>query len=194
MDGDALGPRIVALAAAIALTTACSRSAVSPRDATAARVRTDGVAEAQPAEAQPVDTTAPAPSTAAAARTETGTEGSDPGRDPHRMRRVLGWVTLTIGAEAAVIAVATSILIEHQKSIRDDDCNAQKVCGAPGFAAVGTIQTLVPWNTATWFVAAAGLGAGTVLLVTSPKESERTTAVTLSPGPSGLGLGVRSTF
>ena len=189
MDGDALGRRIVALAAAIALTTACSRSAVSPRDATAARVRTDGVAEAQP-----VDTTAPAPSTAAAARTETGTDGSDPGRDPHRMRRVLGWVTLTIGVEAAVIAVATSILIEHQKSIRDDDCNAQKVCGAQGFAAVGTIHTIVPWNTATWFVAAAGLGVGTVLLVTSPKESERTTAITLSPGPSGLGLGVRSTF
>jgi hypothetical protein len=189
MDGDALGRRIVALAAAITLTTACSRSAVSPRDATAARVGTDGLAEAQPA-----DATATPPATAAAVRTETGTDGSDPGRDPHRMRRVLGWVALTIGAEAAVIAVATSILIEHQKSVRDDDCNAAKVCSAPGFAAVGTIHTIVPWNTATWFVAAAGLGAGTVLLVTSPKESERSTAITLSPGPSGLGLGVRSTF
>jgi hypothetical protein len=191
MDGDALGRRIVALAAAIALTTACSRSVVSPRDASDTRVRTDGVAEAQPAD---TTATASAPASAAAARTETGTDGSDPGRDPHRMRRVLGWVALTVGVEAAVIAVATSILIEHQKSIRDDDCNAQKVCSAAGFGAVGTIHTIVPWNTATWFVAAAGLGAGTVLLVTSPKESERTTAITLSPGPSGFGLGVRSTF
>jgi hypothetical protein len=187
MGGDAFGRRIVALSAAIALTAGCSRSAMSPRDASVEHVLVDGVAEAQPADAT-------APATAGAARTEAGTDGSDPGRDPHRMRRLLGWVSLTIGAEAAVIAVATSILIEHQKSLRNDDCNAQKVCSAEGFGAVGTIHTIVPWNTATWFVAAAGLGAGTVLLITSPSETGNRTAITLSPGPSGLGLGVRSTF
>ena len=99
-------------------------------------------------------------------------DGSQPGRDPHRMRRVLGWVTLSIGIEAAILAAATSALIEHQKGIRDDGCNAQKVCDAGGFAAVGTIDTLVPWNTASWFVAAAGLSAGTALLLTSQPESD----------------------
>jgi len=110
------------------------------------------------------------------------------------MRRVLGWVSLSIGAEAAVVAIATSILIEHQKSVRDDGCNAQKVCNPQGIAAVNTITTIVPWNTATWFIAAAGLGAGAVLLIISPSESDHKTAVTLSPDPSGLGLGLRSTF
>ncbi len=68
------------------------------------------------------------------------------------------------------------------------------MCTAKGLAATSTIDTLVPWNTASWFVAAAGLGAGTVLLLVSQPESERKTAVTLAPASSGLTLGVRSTF
>jgi hypothetical protein len=132
--------------------------------------------------------------TEAAARTEAGTDGSVPGHDPHRWRRVLGWVSLSIGAEAAAVAIVTSLLIEHQKSVRDENCSAQKVCNEAGFNAVTTIDTIVPWNTVTWIVAAAGLGAGTVLLITSPSGSEHRTALTLSPNSSGLGLGVRSTF
>jgi hypothetical protein len=107
---------------------------------------------------------------------------------------VFGWASLAIGAEAAIIAVVTSGMLEHQKSIRDDGCNAQKVCTTEGFDAVGTIHTLIPVNTTSWFVAVAGLGAGAVLLFTSRPESEPHTAVTLSPTPSGVGLGVRSTF
>jgi hypothetical protein len=110
------------------------------------------------------------------------------------MRRMIGWISLAIGAEAATIAVATSLLIEHQKSIRDDGCNAQKVCNSDGFAAVGTIDTITPWNTGSWFVAAAGLGAGIVLLLASPPQHERQTTVSLSPVSSGIDLSVRSTF
>jgi hypothetical protein len=183
MGADALGQKIVALSATIALAAGCSRPPETARDASGVRASADGSAEAQaidpPATATPVTA---------------GTDGSEGGRDPHRMRRVLGWVSLSIGAEAAVVAVATSLLIEHPKSVRDRDCNAQKVCGADGFDAVGTIDTIVPWNTASWFIAAAGLGAGTVLLILSPSPNERSTAVTLSPLPSGVGLGVRSAF
>lgn len=221
MVGDALGRKIVALSASIALVAGCARSAVAPRDASSQRAPVEGVTDTQPAGAatpaadntqptsaasapaagaQPASSAAPpvgdtttAPTTGTQ-RTASGTDGSDPGRDPHRMRRVLGWVSLSIGVEAAVVAVATSLFIEHQKSVRDDGCNAQKVCNPQGFAAVNTISTIVPWNTASWFVAAAGLGAGAVLLIISPSESEHKTAIILSPGPSGLGLGLRSTF
>lgn len=141
------------------------------------------------AESQPTQTTAPSPNGATNA-----TDGSDSGRDPHRMRRMIGWISLAIGAEAATIAVATSILIEHQKSIRDEGCNAQKVCKPDAFAAVGTIDTITPWNTGSWFVAAAGLGAGIVLLIASPPKHERQTTVSLSPISSGIDLTVRSTF
>jgi hypothetical protein len=120
--------------------------------------------------------------------------GIHPPRDPHRARRALGWIALSVGAEAAVIAVATSIMIEHQKGERDSGCDAQKVCDTNGFNAVGTIDSLVPWNTASWFVAAAGLAAGTVLLIISPHESEQTAAITVSPTAAGLAAGFRSTF
>lgn len=169
--------------------TVTGTTAPSPAtDATATAPATD--ATAAPEADRPPETDR----TEAAARTEAGTDGSDPGRDPHRWRRVLGWVSLSIGAEAAAVAIATSLLIEHQKSVRDENCSAQKVCNEAGFNAVTTIDTIVPWNTVTWIVAAAGLGAGTVLLITSPPGSEHRTALTLSPNSSGLGLGVRSTF
>jgi hypothetical protein len=106
---------------------------------------------------------------------------------------MVGWISFAIGAEAATIAVATSILIEHQKSIRDDGC-PQKVCTSDGFAAVGTIDTITPWNTGSWFVAAAGLAAGVVLVISSPPRHERQTTVSLSPVSSGIDLSVRSTF
>jgi hypothetical protein len=208
MGVDAWGRKIVALSAAIALAAGCSRPAMSARDAAGAGA--PGVAESQPSDAPAPAATgtaaAPAPPPAAgtaeasapppAAGTPEASagEGSNVRPDPHRTRRVVGWVSLTIGAEAAVVALVTSLLIEHQKGLRDDNCNAQKVCNTTGFGAVSTIDTIVPWNTTTWFVAAAGLGLGTVLLLVSKPESEKQTAITVSPVSSGLGLGLRSTF
>jgi hypothetical protein len=192
MGVDALGRKIVSLSAAIALTAACTRS-VPVRDASVVRV-SEGAAEPQPADSA-APATQPAPATAPPPTAQgDSADGSNRQRDPHFMRRVLGWVALSIGAEAAVIAVVTSGMIEHQKSIRDDNCNAQKVCNTDGFNAAGTISTIVPWNTATWFVAAAGISVGTVLVLISPPGSEKRTALTLSPESSGLQLGVRSTF
>ena len=185
MIADVQGRRVVGFVAALVVAAGCSRPAIPVQDASDVRAPPEGVAQPQPVGA-------PAPSPNGGSRD--GTEGSNPGRDPHRMRRVLGWVSLAIGAEAAGIAVATSLLIAHQKSIRDQGCNAQKVCTSDGFGAVDTINTIVPWNTGSWFVAAAGLGAGIVLLLASPPHSERQTAVTVSPNSSGIDLGVRSTF
>lgn len=192
MGVDALGRKIVGLAAAVALASACARPG-PVRDASALHA-SEGAAESQPADTiAPASPPAPAPATPPAAQGES-TDGSNPKRDPHFMRRVLGWVSLSIGAEAAIIAVVTTGMIEHQKSIRDDNCNTQKVCNTDGFNAANTISTIVPWNTATWFVAAAGLGVGTVLVLISPPGSEKSTAITVSPASSGMQLGLRSTF
>jgi hypothetical protein len=188
--GSEASCRMAGLATAIVLAvTGCNGASAPPRDASSARVQAEGAAESQPA-----DTAPPQAETAGATAGDSSTYGSDPGRDPHVMRRVLGWVSLSIGIEAAALAGVTSALIEHQKGVRDDNCNAQKVCNAAGFAAVNTIDSIVPWNTASWFVAAAGLGVGAVLVITSPRESTRRTAITLSPNSSGLALGLRSTF
>jgi hypothetical protein len=111
------------------------------------------------------------------------------------MRRFLGWAVLSVGVEAAIVAVATSIMIEYQKGIRDNHCDDQKVCDSRGKGAANTIDSIVPWNTGAWITAAIGVGAGLTLVLVSPrKEGEQETAITVSPTPSGAGLTLRGGF
>ena len=121
-------------------------------------------------------------------------QGTSTPPDPHRVRRIYGYVSLAIGAEAAVIAVVTSFLLLLEKSALVGECDAQKRCSRTSVAETGAIQQTVPWNTTSWIVAVAGLGAGTILLLTSAPESSKSTALTVSPNPGGAALGLRSTF
>lgn len=155
---------------------------------TAVNRQAEGVAEEQAA-----DPTAP---TAVAGRPERAesTETPSAQRDPHRTRRILGWISLAVGAEAAVIAVTTSFMLLHEKSVLNDNCDAHKQCSAAGLDAAGAITETVPWNTGSWIVAAAGVGIGTVILLTSRSDSGKDTALSVSPTPRGATLGLRSQF
>jgi hypothetical protein len=85
-------------------------------------------------------------------------------------------------------------MLLHQKGVLDGQCDAQKRCSTAGIGETGAIHQTVPLNTTAWIVAVIGLGAGTVLLLTSQPESGKSTAVTVSPTPGGAALGLRSTF
>lgn len=113
---------------------------------------------------------------------------------PNRTLRTLGWIGISVGAEAALVAIGTSAMILHQKTVRDDNCNAQRMCSSAGLDANGTIATLVGWNAAAWVVTAAGLGAGGILLAVGWEDAKRTTAIGAAPIGSGMGLRVRSSF
>jgi hypothetical protein len=115
------------------------------------------------------------------------------GRSSGRTARVLGWVTLSLGAEAAIVAVTTSFLLLHEKNVRDAECDAQKTCSQRGLDANSSIASLVSWNTASWIVAAAGLGGGAFLLLTHRPEA-RQTAIGVSPSAAGVELKLWSTF
>jgi len=117
-----------------------------------------------------------------------------PRHDGRATRRTLGWVSLAVGAEAAIAALVTSGMLVHEKSVLDAQCNAQKQCSSSGVDAAGAISTLTPWNTGTWIMTVAGLGAGTALLLTSHPDAPASTAITLTPEGSGAGLGLRSRF
>jgi hypothetical protein len=114
-------------------------------------------------------------------------------RSSGRAARVLGWVSLSLGAEAAIVAVTTSFLLLHEKNVRDAECDAQKICSQRGLDANSTIASLVPWNTASWIVAAAGIGGGAVLLLTHRPDT-RQTAMGVAPSAGGLDLKLWSTF
>lgn len=108
--------------------------------------------------------------------------------------RTWGWVGIGLGAEAAVGAVATSVLMLHDKSVRDSNCNAEKVCAPAGIDANQDLGLLSGWNVGAWVVAAAGLGIGGYLVWKDNDDGEHRTAITVTPLGPGAGLGVRSSF
>jgi hypothetical protein len=133
------------------------------------------------AEATPESATPPPPAPPVEARSS-------------RSRRTLGWISVAIGSEAALVAIATSFMMLHEKSVRDAHCDASKFCSSEGFDANSSLEALTWWNVGAFGVAAAGLGVGAVLLLTNPRESERTTSIVVAPNGSGAGLGLRGTF
>jgi hypothetical protein len=176
----------LALCVALAANACAGGLSAAPR----ANAAAEGVTEAQPQpEGASESAQEPPPSGYAEA-----VQGTSVPPDPHRVRRIYGYVALAIGAEAAVVAVVTSFMLLHQKSVVDDDCDAQKRCSSVGLGETGAVSQTAPLNTAAWIVAAVGLGAGTILLLTSQPESGKSTAVTVSPSLGGAALGLRSTF
>jgi hypothetical protein len=97
-------------------------------------------------------------------------------------------VTLAIGAEAAAVAIGTSALMLHNKSVRDANCDAQRSCSQAGIDANNQLSALSVWNAGAWSVAALGLGAGTFLVLTNPPAKEPRTSLSVSP------LGLRGDF
>lgn len=115
-------------------------------------------------------------------------------RAPNRTIRTLGWIGISVGAEAAIVAIGTSGVLLHEKKVRADDCNAQRFCSSDGIDANSTIGTLVGWNAAAWVLTAVGFGAGGALLAIGSEDAKPTVAITAAPIASGIGVGMRSAF
>jgi hypothetical protein len=98
--------------------------------------------------------------------------------------RTFGWLSLAVGAESAIVATVTSVMMLEDKSTRDSDCNPEKVCSSNGFNSNVRIGSLAAWNAGAYALAALGLGLGSYLLLTHPLQRH----ATLSLGPSGMSL------
>jgi hypothetical protein len=139
-----------------------------------------------------------AEATPAGAEAGAGTGASDKrrrgeGTSEHAARqtnRALGWVAISIGAEAAVVAGVTSVMMLHYQSERSSDCDANKVCSADGLNANAQLGLLGGWNAGAYAVAAVGLGAGLFLLLTNPSDASLHAEVGATPG----GLSLRGSF
>lgn len=117
---------------------------------------------------------------------------SPPASSSHTARNV-GWAGIGIGADAAIVAIGTSFVILHDKSVRDGNCNAEKVCSPAGLSANDDMGTLVGWNAGAWILAALGLGIGGILVLTDHAGSSQRAALTVHVG-SGGDLGVEGSF
>jgi hypothetical protein len=99
-------------------------------------------------------------------------------------RRTLGYVFGGVGLVGVATATVTGILILSDKSTAEERCKPD--CVTPtgevdtqGADAVQRGKTLLPINIVAWVVAAAGIGAGGLFLLTSRKQTKaaRTTVV-----------------
>ena len=135
MSGVASRLRAAAIAACT-VATGCASRALPAQDSHA--WQSAGVVESQASD----------PEAPGSARSDTADRyASDRARDPRRLRRTVGWISLAIGAEAAVVAVATSVMLLHQKSVVDSACDAKNRCSPSGLDATASIHETVPWNT-----------------------------------------------
>jgi hypothetical protein len=101
------------------------------------------------------------------------------------MHRALGWVAISIGAEATAAAVVTSFMMVHEAGVRSSDCTDGQ-CSAAGLEANSRLHMLGGWNLAMWAVGAVGLGSGIVLLLTNPSDKALGTQVEMGATASGL--------
>jgi hypothetical protein len=121
-------------------------------------------------------------------------EVAQSGVDSNRLARTYGWVGVAVGAEAAVVAAVSSGMMLHDKSVRDANCNAQKVCSPTGYDANLTLEHLSAWNAASWVLAVGGLGAGTYLLLSHPVANDTHVGIVVEAIGTGSGLGIEGAF
>jgi hypothetical protein len=162
------------LLAAGALLAACAPRASAPPAATPNVLLAEAV---------------PAPSAASSSGLEALQD-----RDAHEMARMGGWVAIGFGALAGTIAIATSVQMLHDKSVRDADCDAAKVCSSAGLSANTDIASASGWNIGAWAATAVSLGVGAFFVITNPGETEPRTQVGIAPTGSGGAITVRSAF
>jgi hypothetical protein len=102
--------------------------------------------------------------------------------------RTFGWVGIAVGAEAAIVATATSVMMLEDKSTRDSNCNAEKVCSSVGLNANSQLESAAGWNAGAFVLAAAGLGIGSYLLLSHPIERHAQVYVSVT------GVGIAGSF
>jgi hypothetical protein len=183
--------RLIPLLTSIALaSTGCAHTtqpAAAPVTTTAAQV------PSAQADVSAKASTSPPAKDDKGAKDEKQAKDDKPAKD-EGMWREWGWISVGVGATAAVVALGTSYVMLHYNSIRNSNCNDAKVCSQSGSDANYEIRDIAAVNVTTWAIAAVGLGVGAFLVLTHPRKDGSGTTVGVSPNGSGGSFTLRSTF
>jgi tetratricopeptide (TPR) repeat protein len=119
----------------------------------------------------------------------------DTSDDGRKLRRTLGFVAGGVGVAGLGLAITTGIVLESKKSALDKHC-PNKQCDPTGVKLLADDRStpLVAVNMVGWIAGVAGLGAGTVLLLTSRTPAPATGRVSPVFGPGYGGLAVDGRF
>ncbi len=106
--------------------------------------------------------------------------------------RTLGWILAGVGVAGLAVGGITGLMVLGEKSIVDENCDADKRCNQTGLDAVDSGQTLAPISTTGFIIGVLGLGVGGYFLL-KPAEKPKH-ALVPSIGPRGGGLHFSATF
>ncbi|MGA3121754.1 MAG: hypothetical protein ABSF69_13395 [Polyangiaceae bacterium] len=115
-------------------------------------------------------------------------------QDARDVARVGGLFAIATGVSAGFVAAVTSVIMLHDKSVRDANCDASKACSPDGLNANAGIAKASGWNVGTWALAAVGLGLGAFLVLSNQSDRQPETQIGVAPIGSGGGLSLRSGF
>ena len=93
-----------------------------------------------------------------------------------------------------MLTAITSVMMLHEQSLRNANCDTEKICTLAGVNANSSLGQLGGWNATSWIVTVAGLSAGGYLLWSHREDNGARVGVAVDPVGTGMGLGLRSTF
>lgn len=106
---------------------------------------------------------------------------------PRNPRRTWGFVSLGAGGAGLVVAVASAIVVAHEKGVVDEYCGTNKSCSSMGFDAAATGKTWVAVNMASSIFTVVAGGTGLTLVLTSRFGTTMVTPASVQ-GRGGISL------
>jgi hypothetical protein len=119
---------------------------------------------------------------------------SEPPKSDGSSQRSLGWIAGGIGVAGLAVGAVTGIMALGKKKDVDANCDADKWCTQSGTDAAHDGKKLGQLSTAGWIVGAVGIGAGAILILTSPSKTGAQSALQVSPAVGGAMLGWSRTW
>jgi hypothetical protein len=115
-----------------------------------------------------------------------------PQADDHR---TLGYVLAGVGATALLVGVVSGVLVLHEKSIYDDNCDThEKVCNQTGKDAGAAGRALSVVSVAGFAAGIAASAVGTYFILTRDAGSAPLTSVSGALAPGAAFFSLRRTF
>jgi hypothetical protein len=111
-----------------------------------------------------------------------------------RAKLYLGITALAVGGASFAASMITGGLVLHRKGVVDEHCDDDQACDQAGLDAASSGSTLSIASTITFAVGIAGLGAGTVLLLTRDGGAPPKAALNVAAGPGAAYFSVQGRF
>jgi hypothetical protein len=117
---------------------------------------------------------------------------AETGPRPGRTQRLLGWVSLGVGAVGIGVGsgLGANAISENDESLKDCDPNDVTICNSIGLEHRNAALAAGDASTVSFIVGGALLATGVTLLVTAPKK----TKVGLAAGPGFAQVSWGGTF